>query len=325
MKLKIAVLAGGDSGEYEVSLASARVVRKYLDEGLYEPYIIMIKGHDWYHEAGDGTRILVDKNDFSITLGDKKITFDCVFNAIHGTPGEDGKIQGYLEMLGIRHTSCDLYTSSLTFNKYFCNGFVHKLDVKTAKSVLIRRDQKPDVEVIVKELGLPCFVKPNAGGSSVATTKVTMMEQLLDAIGLAFGEDDQVLVEQFIGGTEITCGVIRAGGKVLALPLTEIVSKKDFFDYEAKYHGMADEITPARIPDGIADECKELSIMLYRELNCKGMVRFDYIFNETGMYFLEANTVPGLSEASIVPQQAAEAGISLSRLFTLMIGAATEN
>lgn len=321
---KIAILAGGDSGEYEVSLASAGVVKKYLDPSLFEPYIIMIRGGEWYNESGEGKRFPVDRNDFSITINNKKIRFDCVFNAIHGTPGEDGRIQGYLELLDIPHTSCNLATSSLTFDKYFCNGFVNKLGVITTPSVLLRAGEEKPLEEIVEQVGIPCFVKPNAGGSSVGITKVLREEQLGEAIKLAFKEDKQVLVEKFIEGTEITCGVIRHQGEILALPITEIVSKTDFFDYDAKYKGMADEITPARISEETARQCQDLSKMLYRELNCKGLLRFDFIFNEKGMYFLEANTVPGLSEASIVPQQAEVAGIPLTRLFTMMIEAVKE-
>lgn len=325
MKRRIAIIAGGDSGEFEVSVASAGIVRKHLDPGLFKPYLILMKGMDWMYEAEDGSKVPVDKNDFSITLGGEKITFDCVFNAIHGTPGEDGRIQGYLEMLDLPHTSCDLITSALTFDKHFCNGFVRQLGVKTTKSIRLVRGEHADPAKIAAETGIPCFVKPNAGGSSVGITKVTDPSQLEAAIERAFREDDEVLVEKFIEGTEITCGVIGTRAKMIALPITEIVSKNEFFDYEAKYHGKADEITPARVSEDISEECKDLSLRLYRELKCKGAVRFDYIFNDDGMYFLEVNTVPGLSEASIVPQQAAEAGISLTQLFTMMIEAAKES
>jgi D-alanine-D-alanine ligase len=260
-----------------------------------------------------------------VVINGKKVKFDAVFNAIHGTPGEDGKIQGYLEMMGIPHTSCELSTSALTFNKYFCLGFVRDLGLKTAWSVRLVKGFDFSRNEINETVGYPCFVKPNAGGSSVGTTKVMDEAQLDSAISLAFKEDSDVLVEQYIPGTEITCAVLKKDNKLLALPLTEIVSKKDFFDYEAKYHGMADEITPARVSPEVADECKELSMLLYRELGCKGVVRFDFISNSTGMYFLEANTIPGLSEASIVPQQAEAAGISLRDLFTILIEDALES
>jgi len=315
----IAILAGGDSGEYEVSINSAHVVEKHMDRNLFNPYLITLKGKEWSYKAKNGVVVDVDKNDFSITIENAKIRFDAVFNAIHGSPGEDGKLQGYLEMLRLPHTSCHSSVSALTFDKYFCNGFIRDLGIKTAWSVRITRDHEYSQPEINRSIGYPCFVKPNAGGSSVGTTKVADEDQLQKALDLAFKEDNAVLVEQYIPGTEITCGVLRNENKLIALPLTEIVSKNDFFDYEAKYHGLAEEITPARIPDDIADECKEVSMLLYRELNCKGVVRFDYIFNDTGMYFLEANTIPGLSEQSIIPQQAIQAGFSLRALFTILI------
>jgi D-alanine-D-alanine ligase len=321
----VAILAGGDSGEYEVSINSAQVVQKHLDKNRYNPYLIHIKGKEWNYHAADNNVVPVDKNDFSILLGNEQVYFDIVFNAIHGTPGEDGKIQGYLEMLGIPHTSCSLTTSSLTFNKYFCLGFVRDLGLKTAWSLKVSEDSGFNIKEINETIGYPCFVKPNAGGSSVGTTKVTDESQMEKAVKLALKEDSAVLIEQYIPGTEITCGVFRSSGKLIALPLTEIVSHKEFFDYEAKYEGLADEITPARVTEETEEECKELSLILYRELECRGVVRFDYIFNKTGMYFLEVNTIPGLSEASIVPQQAAEAGFSLKQLFTYLIEDALES
>ncbi len=318
MRKKIAIIAGGDSGEYEVSISSAGVVEKNLDRSLYEPYIIIIKGMNWYHERR-GKKYQVDKNYFSLILDKNKIKFDCVFNAIHGTPGEDGKLQGYFEMFSIPYTSSDWITSALIFNKEFCKTIVKSYGIKIPKSFFIKKNANIDLKIIKEKIGMPCFVKPNKGGSSVGITRVMDKNNLKDAIDKAFKEDNEILVEEFIHGTEITCGVLTHKGNIIVLPITEIVSKKDFFDYDAKYKGMADEITPARISVEVEKKCKSLSAFLYNNLNCKGVVRFDYIFNEEGMYFLEANTVPGLSEASIVPQQANDMGISITELFSMII------
>ena len=326
MKKNIAIVAGGDSGEYEISISSAAVVSRHIDKLLYESFIIEIKGTEWVYRPEAGGIISIDKNDFSLMLHKRKINFDCVFIAIHGTPGENGLLQGYFELLGIPYTSCDLTTSSITFNKYFCNKLVSSFGIQVANSFIVR---KKDISVnseISSEIGFPCFVKPNSGGSSVGITKVLEQEDLMPAILKAFEEDDQVLIEAFIPGREITCGVIRVDGQAKALPLTEVVSRNEFFDYEAKYtEGMAEEITPAPVSEDIEKACKQTSLMLYEQLNCKGIVRFDYIINEGGMYFLEVNTVPGLSAASIVPKQAEMAGISLKSLFSLAIQDALKN
>ncbi len=320
MKKNIAIVAGGNSGEYEISIQSGSVVEKNLDTGLYYPYIIVIKGSDWYYLDKDCKRFDVDKNDFSIIIQGEKIVFDCVFIAIHGTPGEDGKLQGYFDLLGIPYTSCNQTISALTFNKSFCNIIVNSLGVNTAKSILLYKNQNYNTDGIVDEIKLPCFVKPNNGGSSVGITKVDKIENLQDAIKTAFKEDDEVIVEEFIDGTEITCGIIKSKGKMYVLPVTEIVSKKEFFDYDAKYTpGMADEITPARISEETEKECKTISVYLYENLNCSGLVRFDYILHDELLYFLEVNTIPGLTEDSIVPRQAKEMGITIAMLFSMAI------
>jgi len=317
MRKKIAIAAGGDSGEYEVSIKSGAVVEKYLNRDLYDPYLVIFHGDEWVYHSIDGQKHPVDKNDFSLMTSGEKITFDAVFIAIHGTPGEDGKLQGYLDMLGIPYTGSGHVTSALTFNKYFCSRVVASMGVTIAPSMLIRRGEQIDQGAVSRTLPLPCFVKPNKGGSSVGMTKVWAVGELLPAVEKAFLEDEEVLIETFIPGTEITCGVMTIGGKVKSLPLTEIVSKNEFFDYEAKYtDGMADEITPARVPAVIETKCRALSEKLYAGLGCRGFVRFDYIFNDQGMYFLEVNTVPGLSPNSILPQQAQAEGISLQELFT---------
>jgi D-alanine-D-alanine ligase len=315
-KRNIAIVAGGDSGEFEISVKSAAVVKRYLNAELFRSFIILIKGTSWTWEDEKGLRIEIDKRDFSLSLPEELIHFDVVFNAIHGTPGEDGKLLGYFDLLKIPYTSSGMATSSLTFNKFLCNNFVRSFGIPVSASKVIQKGKVPPVDEIVDTLGLPVFVKPNRGGSSVGTTKVSRRDDLLKAIELALKEDEQVMVEAFIPGREITCGVITFKGGVKALPITEIVSKKEFFDYEAKYLGMSDEITPANIPEDIARKCRDTSVFLYNLLNCRGIARIDYIFNDKGMFFLEVNTVPGLSEASIVPQQARADGISLEEMFT---------
>lgn len=327
MKKKIALVTGGDSGEVEISLNSAQVIEKHISKHDYETFLIVISGKKWVYKQADGKEIPVDKNDFSLHIKGKKITFDAVFLAIHGTPGEDGKLQGYFDMMGIPYTSSNQSTSVVTFNKYFTHKLVSYWGIPMAKQVYLNKKSDINTDDIIAQTGLPCFVKPNEGGSSVGITKVNEKEALAAAIHLAFAEDDEVLVEEFIGGTEITCGVFEHRNRLTAMPLTEIVSKNEFFDYEAKYtSGMADEITPARIDENDAFKCKQLSSFLYNQLNCKGVVRFDFIMKDKKLedgthelYFLEANTIPGLSEASIVPQQARAMDISEQELFTIML------
>jgi len=325
MSRNIAIIAGGDSGEFEISVKSAAVVQDILTDTEFEVYLIVIRGTEWNWTDPENQVVPVDKSDFSLFYRGRKITFDCIFNAIHGTPGENGKILGYFDILGIPYTSCGQATSALTFNKYFCNGFVKSLGVKVPSSTLVNDCTPGVLTEIATMIGFPCFVKPNNGGSSVGASKVKVLEELESAIRRALQEDEQVLVETFIPGREITCGVVKFHDFPLALPITEVISKKEFFDYEAKYtKGMSEEITPADIPESISELCQSISRILYNELNCRGVVRFDYIWNDIHLYFLEVNTVPGLSPASIVPQQAKAAGISLKELFTGMIRAALE-
>ncbi|MFO8086338.1 MAG: D-alanine--D-alanine ligase [Bacteroidales bacterium] len=320
MKKNIALLAGGDSGEYQVSLRSAAMVNQSLDKSLYNVYVIEMFDSQWYYKTTEGEAIAVDKNDFSVTINQEKVLFDVVFTMIHGTPGEDGKLQGYFDILNIPYTNSDVFSSSLSFNKYYSNQIMRMLGIITPFSRLLFRGQYFDTEQLVREVGLPCFVKPNQGGSSLGTTRVNEKEQLQAAILKAFEVDHQVLVEEYIQGTEVTCGLIRKVNDTIIFPLTEIVSKNEFFDYEAKYtKGMADEITPARIPEDTALEIKRLSNYIYNKLMCKGIVRVDFIIKDNQYYFLELNTVPGMSEASIVPQQIRAAGLKEKDIFQLAI------
>jgi D-alanine-D-alanine ligase len=318
-KKNIALLMGGDSGEFEVSVASAAVVRNHIDPDLYTVYPVMVHAGEWIYMPDKKTGIPVDKNSFSVLTHDDRIFFDCAFIAIHGTPGEDGKLQGYLDMAHVPYTTCDLTTSAITFNKYFSNDLAIRYGMKVAETILIRHLESWDADALAQKVGLPCFVKPNKAGSSCGVTKVNEVSAFDDAINKAFAEDDEVLVQQFIKGRELACGVFRHKGEVVVLPVTEIVSKKEFFDYEAKYSGMADEITPASLSSEEAAECNRITAYLYDKFNCKGLVRFDYFLSDGEFWFLEVNTVPGLSEESIVPQQAKAAGYSLKEFFGILL------
>lgn len=317
--LNVAIVAGGDSGEYGISIKSGNQVELHMDREKYRPFLIVIKGRRWNYQIGL-KKFPVDKNDFSITIGNRKIKFDVVFIAIHGKPGENGRLQGYFDMLGIPYTSCDATTSALTFNKRFCKDVVASAGVKTAKSIHLFKSGKASVNQVLEELSLPVFVKPNNGGSSVGMSKVAVQKELKPALEKAFAEDDEILVEEFIGGRELTCGVLRTGKKLVAFPVTEIIPKKEYFDYEAKYKkGMADEVVPAHITTEQSDACKTISQQLYEKLNCKGVVRFDYIYDGKEFFFLEVNTVPGLSAASIVPKMANAHGWTFTELITRLI------
>ncbi len=317
---KIAVVCGGDSGEYDISMKSGKVVARHLDPTKYEAFQIVIKGTDWQYLATDGSRYPVDKNDFSISPKGNKITFDAVFNAIHGTPGEDGKLLGYFDLLGLPYTSCSSSTSALTFNKDYCKRVVKTHGVRVAESVMLQKNQEIIEDDILKITGLPAFVKPNNGGSSVGVSKVKQRDELLQAITKAFQEDHEVLIERFVSGREMGCGVMETKGRMMVFPVTEIVSKKEFFDYEAKYtEGMSDEITPAEIDEMSDIWIKSAGAYLYQRLGCKGFVRFDFILTDNDLFFLEVNTVPGISEASIIPKQAKAMGISLEQLFHMSL------
>ncbi|WP_160716441.1 D-alanine--D-alanine ligase [Chitinophaga solisilvae] len=323
MKKNIALVAGGYSGEYVISVQSAVTIEKNLDSSKYAIYKIIITREGWHYTAADGSILDIDKNDFSLTVNGNKIKFDAVFIGIHGTPGEDGRLQGYFEMLGIPYTSCGMVTSALTFNKSFCNKVVAALNVvNVSKSEHIFRDQPYDTTAILQQLRLPVFVKPAEGGSSIGMSKVKTAEELQPAIEKAFNEDSQVLIEEFIRGRELTIGMYRANGTLTQLPITEIVSSKEFFDYEAKYTpGITNEITPAPISEELANLIRKTAAALYDKLNCKGIARADFICEEgTGkLFFLEINTMPGQSENSLVPQQVRAAGKTLQEFYGTLL------
>ena len=322
MKLNIAFVTGGFSGEAEISYKSAITIEKNIDKERWDLYKIDITTDGWFYESPAGNKTEVDKNDFSISVDEEKITFDAVLIGIHGTPGEDGKLQGYFDTLHIPYTSCDAATSALTFNKSFTVAVAAFSGINVSRSVLLFKNNFKSPEEIVKDLKFPVFIKPNNGGSSIGMSKVNSpSEELGKAIETAFNEDDQVLVEEFISGRELTIGVFKSKGEIIALPITEIISKKDFFDYEAKYLGASEEVTPAKVDDSIAEKIREAAVKIYRVFNCRGIVRIDFIYNEQEgkPYMLEINTVPGQSEASIVPQQVHAMGWNLKDFYTALI------
>jgi D-alanine-D-alanine ligase len=321
MKPNIAFVTGGYSTEAVISYKSAITIEKNIDTEKYNVYKIDITPTGWFYEAGDGKKITVDREDFSLTLNGKKITFDAVLIGIHGTPGEDGKLQGYFDLTGLPYTSCDSASSALTFNKRYTVAVAAFAGIDVAKSVHIFKHSPVSPEQILSQLTLPVFVKPNNGGSSIGMSKVTSAAELPGALEKAFKEDDQILVEEFIAGREFTIGVFKSTKGIIALPITEVKSKKDFFDYEAKYQGMSEEITPAQVDEVIAEKIRNTAKRVYEVFNCRGVVRIDFIFNEArqAAYMLEINTVPGQSEASIVPQQVRAMGWTLKEFYSALI------
>lgn len=317
---KIAIVAGGDSPEWVISVQSAAMVAGEIEGLQYKGYVVQIKDGKWQLLINGELKADIDKNDFSFKLNGEKTTFDCALIAIHGTPGEDGKLQSYFELIGLPYTTCGVLASALTFNKNSCKLFLKEFGVHSANAILIKKNQNYDIGHIEKFLGMPCFVKPNESGSSFGITKVNDKAHLEIAINSALKEGDEVIIEQYIKGIEVTCGMVKTKSKSIIFPITEIVSKKDFFDYEAKYTpGMSDEITPARINEELAEKVRNISSQIYDALNCKGIVRIDYIISGKDIYFLEVNTVPGMSPNSIVPKQIRESGLSVAEVYKLII------
>jgi D-alanine-D-alanine ligase len=320
-KKTIAFVTGGYSGEAVISYQSAITIENNIDKDKYNVHKIDIHPAGWWYD-NSGEKIAVDKNDFSITVQGQKITFEAVLIGIHGTPGEDGKLQGYFDMLKIPYTSCNAATSALTFNKRYTVAVAAFGGINVAKSLHLFKHSPIALSYILSQLKLPVFVKPNNGGSSIGMSRVAEANQLDDAIEKAFKEDEQVLIEEFIQGREFTIGVFKSQGKITTLPITEVISKKDFFDYEAKYtKGMSDEITPAQVDEAIAQKVRDNATKVYELLDCRGVVRIDFIYNEAvgEPYMLEVNTVPGQSEASIVPQQVKAMGWTMKDFYSALI------
>ena len=328
MKRKIAIIAGGDSSEHEVSLRSAAGIYSFMDKERYDVTIVVFDGKNWHTEAGEP----IDKNDFSFTRAGVKHTFDFAYITIHGTPGENGILQGYLDMIGMPYSCCGVLAAALTFNKYACNHYLSYFGFHIANSLMLRAGQKlPNAPKIAETLGLPCFIKSNVGGSSFGCTKVKTVEDIYPAIERAFQEGDEVICESFMQGTEVTCGVYKTKDKAVAFPITEVVTHNEFFDYNAKYKGEVDEITPARIPDAIRDKIQAETLRLYDIIGAQGIIRVDWII--TGLQntehrtqtelpkinLLEVNTTPGMTPTSFIPQQVRAAGLDIKDVLTDII------
>lgn len=325
MKRKIAIVAGGDSSEFHVSLRSAEGIYSFIDKDKYDLYVVEFEGLRWDVQLPDGKKAPIDRNDFSFTVNGQKTTFDFAYVTIHGTPGEDGLLQGYFDMLHIPYSNCGVLASALTYNKYACNQFLNNFGVNIAQSIVMHKGEEgktSDSEIIGK-LGLPCFVKPSLGGSSFGVSKVNKEDELRPAIAKAFGESDELILESFLDGTEITCGCYKTKQKEVVFPITEVVTKNEFFDYNAKYNGEVQEITPARIDADIAKEVQKLTLKLYDILEAKGIIRIDYILtkkeNRTIINLLEVNTTPGMTATSFIPQQVKAAGLDIKDVMTDII------
>lgn len=332
MKKKIAIIAGGDSSEYGVSLRSAAGIYSFLDKEKYDVTVVCLRGSDWKAEVEENVWVDIDKNDFSFTYNGKKTNFDFAYITIHGTPGENGVLQGYLDMIGLPYSCCGVLAAAMTFNKYTCNHYLKGFGVRVAESILLRREARGErlqASEIVEKVGLPCFIKTNVGGSSFGVTKVKTVEEVEPAIQKAFAEGSEVICEAFMKGVEITCGVYKTRNKAVAFPITEVVTSNEFFDYDAKYNGQVDEITPARIPDEVRDAVQALTLKIYDILGCKGIIRVDYILTSSeakgeeakGMEInlLEVNTTPGMTATSFIPQQVKAAGLDIKDVLSDII------
>lgn len=320
MKRNIAIIAGGDSSELQVSLKSASGLYGFIDKQKYNLYIVTIVGKQWQVELSETEKALIDKNDFSFQVEGKKVKFDFAYITIHGTPGENGILQGYLSLMGIPFSTCDVLTSAITFNKFVCNQYLKGFGVKISESLLLRRGQKINSDDVATRIGYPCFVKPNAGGSSFGVTKVRVPEQLDEALAKAFQEDSEVMIEALMTGTEVTCGMYKTADKEIVFPVTEVVPKNEFFDFDAKYNGQVEEITPARISDDLTKRIQQLTAAIYNILNCKGIVRVDYIIDkDQTIRLLEVNTTPGMTTTSFIPQQVKAAGLDMGQVLSEII------
>lgn len=320
MKRKIAIVAGGDSSEHQVSLRSAQGLFSFLDHSLYDVWIVVIRGTDWHVELEEGHTLPIDKNVFGFRQGEELVKFDYAYITIHGTPGENGLLEGYLEMMRIPYSTCSPLISAMTFNKFVLNQYLRGYGIRVAESLTLRKGNTISDDDVVERIGLPCFVKPTCGGSSFGTTKVKTREQIQPAIAEALKEADEVMIEAFMQGTEITCGCYKTKKNKVVFPITEVVSKDEFFDYDAKYNGKVDEITPARIPETTAERVRKLTSAIYDLLPCRGIVRIDYIITEGEVLnLLEINTTPGMTATSFIPQQVRAAGLDIKDVLTDII------
>ena len=320
MKRKIAIVAGGDSSENPVSLRSAATILEYMDKDKYEPYILEVEGKNWQVHVSEGVTAPVDRNDFSFTVKGKKTVFDYAYIIIHGTPGENGVFEGYLRLMRIPFSTCDVLPSALTFNKFVLNKTMKSCKVNVANSRRLRKGDKVDPDKIISKVGLPCFIKPTDGGSSFGTTKVKTREQIIPAVEEAFKENNEIMIESFMQGIEVTNGYYKTRKREVRLPVTEVVPKTDFFDYDAKYNGKVEEITPARIPDQLRDRIQDLTAKIYDLLGCHGIIRNDYIITDGDkINLLEVNTTPGMTATSFIPQQIRAAGMNLTDVLTEII------
>ncbi len=321
MKKTIALVTGGFSGEAVISYKSAITIQNNMDPEKWICYLIDISSSGWFYAQPNGDKVAVDKNDFSLFINGNKIQFDAVLIGLHGTPGEDGKLQGYFDCLNIKYTSCNTATSALTFNKRYTVAVAAFGGIKVANSIHLFKNTPIAINEILSKVSLPVFVKPNNGGSSIGMSKVNFENELPQAIEKAFKEDDQVLLEEFVKGREFTIGVFKSKGKIIALPITEVITNKEFFDYEAKYNGASQEITPAILEESIAEKIRSAAVKVYSIFNCNGVIRIDFIYNDSNgePYMLEINTVPGQSEASIIPQQVKAMGLTLQDFYSSLI------
>ena len=316
----IAIVAGGDSSEVEVSLKSANGIKSFIDETKYKTTIVTIIGDEWLAKVSDTKSYVIDKNDFSYTINGEKQKFDFAYITIHGTPGENGILQGYFDLIGLKYSCCGVLAAALSFNKFACNQYLKNFGAKVAKSMLVSPGATVNPAEVVANLGLPCFIKSNVGGSSFGVTKVKEEAQILPAIDKAFAEGGDVIIESFLKGTEITCGMYKTHEKTVVFPITEVVPENEFFDTDAKYNGQVIEITPARISDELTKKVQEETKKYYDILGCKGIVRIDYIITEDGVpHVLEANTTPGMTQTSFIPQQVRAAGLDIKDVMTDII------
>ena len=319
-KRTIAIVAGGDSSELPVSLRSAQGIYSFIDKERYNLYIVEMQGKRWEVVLPSGDKTPIDRNDFSFTeYGEKKV-FDFAYITIHGTPGENGLLQGYFDLIGIPYSSCNVLVSAITFNKFTCNQYLKGFGIRVSESMILRKGFEILDEEVINKVGLPCFIKPNAGGSSFGVTKVKTKEDIQPAIEKAFNESDEVMIEAYMKGTEITCGCYKTKDKEVVFPITEVVTSNEFFDYDAKYNGQVDEITPARIPEETAERVCLLTSAIYDILGCDGIIRIDYIITEgEKVNLLEINTTPGMTATSFIPQQVRAAGLDIKDVMTDII------